>query len=128
MEPGQRTRFKKLIGSATDFGTFFVFCLRIAIHLKSLRFGVEYILETQTNTMKITCLLVRQSNAYIFQMETTFSVVHKSPNYINGDYLFRGHSTAAATIANGYYLSRSQVGTSGYARRLVTLVGLANSL
>jgi hypothetical protein len=43
------TRFKKLIGSAIDFGAInFVFRLRTAINPKSLRFGVASTLETQT--------------------------------------------------------------------------------
>jgi hypothetical protein len=87
------TNFKKLIGSATDFGTInSVFRLRPAINLKSLRFGVEFILETQTKTMKIT-----------------FLVVKHSLDNVNGDYLSRGQSTAAATTNNGYYLSRGQM-------------------
>ena len=111
MEPSHRTRFKKLTGSATDFGTIFVFCLRIAIYLKSLRFGVEYILETQTSTTKITFLVVKQSITYIFQMEATFPVAKKSINNIFGDYLSRGQSAAAATtqIQYGGYLSRGQM-------------------
>ena len=49
MASSKGTRFKKLIGSAIDFGTInFVFRLRTAINPKSLRFGVASTLETQT--------------------------------------------------------------------------------
>jgi len=61
--------------------------------------------------MKITFLVVKQSNTYIFQLKATFPVAKQSLNKINGDYLSRGQSASAATtqIQYGYYLSRGQM-------------------